>query len=71
MEYNTVEYNAPVKYNAKKALAKFARIVIIVKCLVQKAQCHKNGSLVKWLRRRPLKAESRVQFPYELCQNRL
>ena len=26
----------------------------------------RNGSLVKWLRRRPLKAESRVQFPYEL-----
>ena len=26
------------------------------------------GSLVKWLRRRPLKAESGVQFSYELLK---
>ena len=30
------------------------------------SQQFKYGSLVKWSRRRPLKAESRVQFSYEL-----
>ena len=41
-------------------------IIALVLFIVGSKKAKKNGLLVKWLRRHPLKVESRVQFSYRL-----